>query len=210
MEKGSTKINRIGERYGRLLVIEKALSRHGYARWLCQCDCGKTKDVSGTCLQQGKIKSCGCLRREVCRERAAINSANNVLGEGEAAFNLLYAVYKNNAENKNREFTLTKEQFKELTSGICTYCGDGPKSKGCGSTIKSGLYLYNGIDRVDNTIGYIPENCVTCCKICNWMKRTQTREEFYEACLKVTNYFKPNHKNSAEMSESATFEYCSV
>jgi hypothetical protein len=196
----TTKIERTGERHGRLLVTSQAPSRHGYARWWCLCDCGRTKNVSGTCLQQGRIKSCGCLRKETSTHRAALNSESNTLIKGEAAFNQLYATYRNNAHIKGRDFTLTKEQFKALTVGACLYCGDGPKSIGRSSTEKTGAYLYNGIDRVDNSLGYTLENCVTCCKICNWMKRSQSQDEFYNSCCKVVSYFR-NHKNSAEMTE---------
>jgi len=197
----TTKINRTGMRYGRLLVTSQAPSKHGYARWWCLCDCGKTKNVSGTCLQQGRIKSCGCLRKETCTLRVSLNSEINTLNTGDAAFNQLYATYCNNAHIKGREFTITKEQFKEFTTSNCIYCGDGPKSIGKSSTEKTGVYLYNGIDRVDNNLGYTLGNCVTCCKTCNWMKRVQTQEEFYESCCKVVNYFK-NHKKSAEMTDS--------
>lgn len=29
-------------------------------RWLCRCDCGKTKIIRGLSLRTGKTKSCGC------------------------------------------------------------------------------------------------------------------------------------------------------
>ena len=50
----------VGRRFGKLVVL-KAL---GYRRVLCQCDCGNIKIVSGNNLVQGKIKSCGCLKKE--------------------------------------------------------------------------------------------------------------------------------------------------
>jgi len=191
--------DRIGQRYGRLVVIEKAPSKHGSARWWCLCDCGKKKNVSGSCLQQGRVKSCGCLRKEICKQRAAINSENNQLSYGESAFNLLYAVYRHNAEIRNRDFTLTKEDFKSLTSGTCFYCGAAPfciyqPNK------KTGEYIYNGVDRQDNSQGYVLTNCVTCCKTCNWMKRTLGANEFISACQKVVDY--TNHKKSVEISDS--------
>jgi len=36
----------------------------------------------------------------------------------------------------------------------------------------------NGIDRQDNAKGYIPGNCVSCCRICNYAKHALTLEEF--------------------------------
>ena len=200
MEKNNYK-NRIGEKYGRLLVIEKAQSKHGYARWTCKCDCGRIKEVSGTCLQQGRIKSCGCLRKETATFRASVNSENNKLLPGESAFLLLYNVYKHNAEIRSREFTLTTEQFKALTSGTCVYCGLTPSSE-YQTASKNGGYIYNGVDRIDNNIGYTLENCATCCKTCNWMKRVQTTEEFINSCKRIVDY--TNHKKSAEMADSTS------
>lgn len=59
--------NLLGRRFGKLLVIEKLESKRGktgkaYAMWLCQCDCGGTKEVSASCLKNGHTQSCGCNR----------------------------------------------------------------------------------------------------------------------------------------------------
>lgn len=56
-------IDLTGQRFGRLKVIKRVKSNHG-ARWLCQCDCGSQKEVSGGNLRNGNVKSCGCLNRE--------------------------------------------------------------------------------------------------------------------------------------------------
>jgi hypothetical protein len=41
-----------------------------------------------------------------------------------------------------------------------------------------GDYTYNGVDRIDNSIGYTKENCVPCCTICNWAKSNRGVDEF--------------------------------
>lgn len=58
-------INLIGQRFGRLAVVErakvqssKAEDHHAY--WVCVCDCGKSSVVRGSDLRNGNIKSCGC------------------------------------------------------------------------------------------------------------------------------------------------------
>ena len=57
-------IDRKGERYDRLLVIERvtnASKTDTNARWLCQCDCGRRIVAYGQDLAKHKVKSCGCL-----------------------------------------------------------------------------------------------------------------------------------------------------
>ena len=58
-----------GEKYGRLTVIEKAESKNGKTRWLCQCDCGNTKIVYSNDIRTGKTKSCGCLALEIRKQQ---------------------------------------------------------------------------------------------------------------------------------------------
>jgi len=56
----------VGQRFGRLLVVENADTGHGKnARFKVLCDCGQTKVVLGYCLKRGDIKSCGCFRSEL-------------------------------------------------------------------------------------------------------------------------------------------------
>jgi hypothetical protein len=60
------KINLVGERFERLLVVEESnLSKPGNIKWKCLCDCGNVVDIGGRSLRSHKIKSCGCYRREV-------------------------------------------------------------------------------------------------------------------------------------------------
>ena len=62
-------INMIGERYGRLVVIEKAPSdKYFNSVWRCKCDCGNEKNVLRMNLKKGLTKSCGCLHKEIAKE----------------------------------------------------------------------------------------------------------------------------------------------
>lgn len=103
---------------------------------------------------------------------------------GEASFNNLYHNYKNNAKNRGLIFDINKEELKKLTKQRCHYCNAEP-SNICKERNGGGNYIYNGIDRVDNTIGYLISNCVSCCAICNIMKRHHTVEEFKEQILRI-------------------------
>jgi len=46
-----------------------------------------------------------------------------------------------------------------------------------------------GIDRIDNSKGYIEGNMVPCCKICNWMKSDKSSIDFIQKCKDISNKF---------------------
>ena len=53
--------NLIGQRFGKLTVIERNGSRYNKAAWLCRCDCGNETTVVTNALTGCKTKSCGCI-----------------------------------------------------------------------------------------------------------------------------------------------------
>jgi hypothetical protein len=61
--RNAPKIDLAGKRFGRWAVTTYV--RKG--KWSCVCDCGARAVVRGACLRRGKSKSCGCLKRELCR-----------------------------------------------------------------------------------------------------------------------------------------------
>lgn len=183
-----------GNRYGRLLVTQRSQSEKNRARWLCRCDCGNMCTATGKTLREGKKKSCGCIHREIVSSQML----DRVLPEGESACNALMVIYQHGAAKRNLPFKLTREQFRELTSGNCHYCNCEPSQVKTGKTYSSN-YTYNGIDRVDNLEGYMVENCVSCCGVCNKMKSTMNQSYFINKCIEVVN----NCKKSAEMTDSS-------
>ena len=66
----------IGNRYGRLTVIERdgsTADRH--ALWRCKCDCGNEVTVSGKLLRSSQVISCGCYQKENAAKRIKKNIA---------------------------------------------------------------------------------------------------------------------------------------
>lgn len=49
-----------GQRFGRLLVVQRAENIGKRVAWHCKCDCGKNTIVVADKLLRGKTKSCGC------------------------------------------------------------------------------------------------------------------------------------------------------
>lgn len=74
-------INLSGQRFGRLVVVERVGSRRTYTEWLCICDCGEKHLAVSADLRSGHINSCGCYRSESISARfSAARAMNPAIG----------------------------------------------------------------------------------------------------------------------------------
>jgi len=167
-----------GQVFGRLTAIERADDRidpsgKPTTMWKCICSCdGKELVVSGQSLRNGSSKSCGCLQKEIVSNRAKKQF-------GEATFNSVLRTYKDGAKSRNLEFSLTDEEFYNLTQQNCFYCNSEPNQISKNPN-NNGDFIYNGLDRVDSSKGYSKENVVPCCIQCNRAKTDLTQQKFYD------------------------------
>jgi|ERR1700722_2279912 len=70
----SNRLELSGRRFGRLTVLGFShVHVSGCAVWMCICDCGNTKEIRGTHLVRGAVRSCGCLSTEIKRSRRTDN-----------------------------------------------------------------------------------------------------------------------------------------
>lgn len=112
----------------------------------------------------------------------------------------LMRTYVTGAKNRGHEFNLTKEQFEDIITKNCYYCGKEPqpateeqlRKRG---NIKQPTFYYNGIDRLDSSKGYVLDNCVPCCTTCNYMKRTLSVDEFYNQIKSIYEHQNLNENN---------------
>jgi hypothetical protein len=126
---------------------------------------GELLDICHTCFYEDQS-----IAHEEIYTRSTCISVNRCLNN-----------YKNAAKQKNRVWDLTRERFEELIRGTCHYC----------NAKYDGIHLM-GIDRYDSSIGYIPENCVTCCRVCNVMKLNHPFNDFLQYCRNIKNSYKNN------------------
>lgn len=63
-----------GNKYGRLVAVSFAYRKNKNTYWNVVCDCGSTKQVGYSHLVRGKIKSCGCIKREILSSQSGENS----------------------------------------------------------------------------------------------------------------------------------------
>jgi len=172
----SSFIDLTGKRFGRLIVISRANTPRGHkycTRWLCKCDCGNETTTSIGNLKKGISTSCGCYRKEIIS-----------LPDGEASKNSIYRTYRDNASKRNIVFSLSKEEVFEIIIKNCFYCGEKP-SNISRNTHNCGDFIYNGIDRIDSSKGYIKNNVVPSCWMCNHSKNNVSIDDFDKWIEKV-------------------------
>lgn len=161
-----------GQRFGKLLVIKDTgknyVSEKGRVCpiFLCRCDCGEEKEISSNSLRAGS-RSCNCSKDGQGRPRGELNQYSSLMGR-----------YKYEAKTRGYCFELTKEQFFNFVTSSCFYCG---AKDTCGWKEYGQIFKYNGIDRVDNDVGYVFDNCVTCCKPCNTKKKATNKNMIVKA-----------------------------
>lgn len=175
-------VSKLNKKYGLITVLHEVVTPDGNMV-LTVCDCGNFNLFKSKNL---KPKSCGCLVK-----KSIDNLVSNVKKPlGESTFNETYNNYKRSAATRGFVFELNKEQFKDITSKHCHYCNSEPSNK-LERLASNGAFVYNGIDRLDSNVGYIPNNIVPCCSTCNQMKMEMSRQEFLDHIrLMVSRYDK--------------------
>lgn len=146
-------IDLVGQRFGRLTVIEKVKSNDKNSRWLCQCDCGNNVSISRVHLMNGHVQSCGCYRKEVAAENSHVLKMKHGLSEVK-----LYGVWAN---MKYRCYNPHCKAYKDYGGRGISVCPEwlsgftGFYSWAIGAGYKEGL----SIDRINNDGNYEPSNC---------------------------------------------------
>jgi hypothetical protein len=167
-----------GLRFGALTIIKRAGSdADGRIIWECRCDCGQIVNRQSALLNDARTCGCDACATEWRRQSMTGNVPAARLAAGEAAFRALVLIYRRGARKRGLEWALDTESARALFAGDCFYCGAEPDGAYEG-TRHYGAIIYNGIDRTRNEIGYRPENCVSCCKVCNRAKLDMPLRDF--------------------------------
>ena len=108
------------------------------------------------------------VQKYVRNNKEKVAKYNKQYGASLAGF---FRRYRYRAKKAGYAIDITLNDFENITSLPCKYCGENKRQR--------------GIDRVDNKIGYLKINCVSCCGICNMMKMKLSREEFLNHINKI-------------------------
>lgn len=165
---------KVGEKYGRLITIEKIKSAKGVkSRWLCVCDCGRSKSVIGSDLLGGKVKSCGCLLKEAKGRPTNENAKNR---------HPLYATWNN---MMSRCYNHNSTSYKRYGALGITVCDRWHTFELFVEDIGERPSKLHSVDRIKNNLGYFKENC-------RWATdKEQARNRISNKLLMVDGVVKP-------------------
>lgn len=177
-----------GKKYGQLTVLEQMpsmlnISKKGKlscrAKWMCLCDCGELKEVRTSYLRNTKTPRCA-----KCSYALRPQTLNRM-----SALQRLYNLTVGRADKRGIDNNLNLNDFSNIIKQNCFYCGTAPRQIGFigvgNKFAENDIIFANGVDRVNNNKGYETSNCVPCCKYCNVMKGTMSRQQFIDKCKKI-------------------------
>ena len=165
--------DRLGKKYGKLIVIAKGQHTKDGVTWLCKCECGNEVTVLGRSLHAGLTRSCGCLRYKT-----------QLKLKGKKFGKLIAIAYIKRGSQGNEKpgwlcrcacgNTLLKSTFA-LTSGRSRDCGCG-----CGRDKRRKPYVGKSARSVGKRFGWLKVLAIT-------SKRTKNNVVLLECECKCGN-----------------------
>lgn len=184
-----TYTSRIGKVYGaiKVLKLDRVERNSGSTRvyYLTECTaCGRQSIRLYNINQWNATTKC-----KFCESKSSITD--------DAAYNSMWRLYLQGAKDRNIDWNLTPNQFLELVTKDCIYCGKKPQVRstrygraGIKTTFDTPV---NGIDRINSNKGYCIDNCVTCCSNCNYMKQSMDIHTFLQHVEQIYKHQQTNN-----------------
>lgn len=141
-------IDLIGCRFGKLTVLYKEQTERDANLWDCKCDCGnpEIQIVKGYYLTHGRVKSCGCLHKEVNKR-----TAYNRRGKNTVEFNGNVAKIYNNKGDfaliDSEDWDKIKDYYWSLKHGYF-----------CNKQLNTGLHRFLMSPNKDEEVDHINRN----------------------------------------------------
>lgn len=165
-------------------TIQSYNEENGTYTLQCKCGNSSTGDSTHVTRKISNILSEGFTACMQCYHKYKTELKERMLKDAELFVHKdVYREYVKKAKERKIEFSISLEEAAPLFKSHCYYCDNPPQNK---RTRDTGITAYyQGIDRLDNTLGYIAGNCVPCCKFCNSFKMDRTQEDFFKHVEKI-------------------------
>lgn len=137
------------QRFGKLQVMEYMYSKDGHTYWLCKCDCGNEVIRRSDHLITGRSKSCGCLRKEMLRQRKTTHGKTHTR---------LYNIWSG---MKRRCINSNDKRYEDYGGRGITVCDEWKDDFQAFHdwAMENGYEEHLTIDRINNDGNYEPSNC---------------------------------------------------
>jgi hypothetical protein len=137
------RLDLVGQRFGRLVVLRRAGGTQKHPRWRCVCDCGRKTSVQRDNLTNGHTQSRGCLGRDATAKHGASGAAEYMAWYG-ARDRCLNPNHPQFAGYGGRGITV-HPRWDDFTMFLADM-GPKPSPK-------------HSLDRIENNGNYEPGNC---------------------------------------------------
>lgn len=147
-------LNLIGEKYGKLTVVEFDRLQNHKTYWKCACDCGLTVVATGNNLRSGNTTSCGCVHRAKVQQIGRNNIKHNEIHENRTRLYTIWCGMRQRCSNPNRTAYIL---YGGKGVRVCDEWNDYDVFKNW--AISNGYADNLSIDRIDSNGNYEPSNC---------------------------------------------------
>lgn len=145
---GNPRKDLVGKKFHRLTVISFSRIRKNHILWLCQCNCGKIREVDGWQLSSGETKSCGCFSKESLIKRQTTHGMSRLRP---------YTIWEDMKQRCNNPLNSNYHNYGKRGIKICFRWEKSfidfweDMHKGYSDSLQ--------IDRINNDGNYEPGNC---------------------------------------------------
>lgn len=149
----SKRLDLVGQRFGRLEVLNFSKMIKGRSYFICKCDCGEIVEVQGKLIKSGNTKSCGCFKKD---QQKILPVTHGMAG---TRFYKIYKKIKERCDNSNfelyhryggRGIKCLWNKFEDFRDDMHSSYLEHVKGFGEKQTT---------IDRINNDGNYYKENC---------------------------------------------------
>lgn len=147
VKKPKTSSDLTGKKFGRLTAIKQEYMKNNAWHWSFVCDCGKTIIRRGALVKSGNTSSCGCAKKDCFSYTHRMSSSTEYSAWRAMKARCLVPSNKRYHDYGGRGITVC-DRWVNSFENFFADMGEKPEPK-----------QEYSLDRIDNSLGYSPENC---------------------------------------------------